>query len=242
MNRYVSVFLLALRSTVYKIAGVLLLMAGAEGVLFWMQLQRTGGNKIVLLEEIIQSSGIPLVSGGAFLLVCVILSLVGCELSGSRVRYTIQRLSVREEAVVILWGVNSMLALYIFWAVQLGIVLLLSKLYIDIMEPVYFNSQTLFLAFHSSGFLHSLLPLEETSRLLRNVALIFSLGITASCFAQKQRRGQRGVAVVLLAALTIIFFSSDLGLLGSDITISVIALATAAFSLYSIFRVELYQE
>jgi hypothetical protein len=242
MSQYVSVFLVAVRSTIYKITGVFLLMAAAEGVLFWMQLQRAGENKVVLLEELIQSSGIPLVSGGAFLLVCGILSLVGYEFSGSRVRYTIQRLSVREEAIVLLWGVNSMLALCMFWAAQLAVVLLLSKLYIDDMEPIFFNSQTLFLAFHRSSFLHSLLPLEETSRLLRNVALIFSLGITAACFAQKQRRGERGVAVALLAALTIVFFPADLGHLGSDLTLMVIALTTAAFSLYSIFRVGLYKE
>lgn len=241
MSQYGSVFLVAVRSTIYKIAGVILLMAAAEGILFWVQLQRAGANKVLLLEELFQGSGIPLVCGGAFLVVCGILSLVGYEFSGSRSRYTIQRLSIREEAVVLLWGINSMLALCIFWAAQLAVVLLLSKLYIDDMEPIFSNSQTLFLAFHRSSFLHSLLPLEETSRLLRNVALIFSLGITAACFAQKQRRGQRGVAVALLAALTIVFFSSDLGQFGSDITITVIALTTAAFSVYSIFRVELYE-
>jgi hypothetical protein len=242
MRKYFSVFLVAVRSTMYKIMGILILMAAAETILFWIQLKGIESGIPLSLEELVRISRISLVSGAAFLAVCCILSLVGYEMSGSRTRYTIQRLSVKEEAVVLLWALNSMIALCIFWAAQLGIVLLLSKIYIDFLEPVSFNRQTIFLAFHRSGFLHSLLPLEETSRVLRNVAMIFGLGIAAACFAQKQRQGQKGIAIMVLTALTVVTFSGDMGKLGTDIGIIAAFLAAAVFSVYSIFRTEANKE
>ena len=168
MRQYISVLAVAIRSTIWKIAGILLLMSAAETTSFYMQLQKAADGRLISLEELFLTSRIPLISGLAFLFICVVLSLVGYEMSGSRTRYTIQRLSIREEATVLLWAGHNMISLLIFWVVQLGIALMLSKVYIDFMEPIYYNSQTLFLAFHRNAYLHSLLPLEETSRLIRN--------------------------------------------------------------------------
>ena len=239
MRQHLSVLMVAVRSTMYKTAGIILLMAAAETAVFLMQLQKKmADGQLVPLGEFIDTSGIPLISGVAFLLLCGILSLVGYEISGSRMRYTIRRFSVREETTTLLWAGHNMIALFIFWAAQLGIVLLLSYLYIDFMEPVYSNRQTLFLAFHRSGFLHSLLPLEEVSRLLRNFSLIISIGIAAACFSLRQRRGQRGIAVAVLAALTFLSFIGDIGQLGWDLNMTLLMLIVAAYLLYWIFRGE----
>jgi hypothetical protein len=76
------------------------------------------------LEQMIAQSGIPLVCGICFLLICAILSLTGCEFSGSRLRYTLKRLSVREETTVLWWAVYNTFCFFVFWAVQLLIVLI----------------------------------------------------------------------------------------------------------------------
>ncbi|MEA4891404.1 MAG: hypothetical protein VB085_02415 [Peptococcaceae bacterium] len=235
MKRYFSVLMIAARSTIYKITGLLLLMGAAEAALFYRLLQKSAAEGPAPLESLITRSRLSLICGLAFFLLCVILSLVGYEFSGSKTRYTIQRLSLPEEAAVLLWAFYNMLCFLIFWAAQLLVVLLLCRLYISVMEPTYWNRQTIFLAFYRSGFLHSLLPLEETSRWLRNGALILGLGLAGACFPLKQRRGQKGLAMAVLAALTFITFPQEMGSFGSDAIIMLIALGTAAYSFYGIW-------
>jgi hypothetical protein len=96
MKRHLSVLMLAAGSTVYKIAGLLLAMAAAEGALFYITLKSLQGGP-GSLEQVFTQSRIALVSGLFFLILCALLSLTWCELRGSRLRYTMGRLSVREE-------------------------------------------------------------------------------------------------------------------------------------------------
>ena len=60
-------------------------------------------------------------------------------------------------------------ALVIFWAAQVLFVLLLCRVYLAKADPACVNAQTVFLAFYRQKFLHSLLPLAETSRWVRVV-------------------------------------------------------------------------
>lgn len=235
MRKYVSVLAIAARSTIVKITALLFAMAAAEAGLFWRLLQKSVSGQLLTPEELIERSGIPLICAVAFVLLCVILSLVGNEFSGSRTRYTLQRLSIREEVTVGLWAFYDAACFLMLWAVQLLAVLLLCRLYLTVVEPAYWNEQTIFLAFYRSDFLHSLLPLAETSRWLRNGALLLGLGAAAASFTYKQRRSQKGIAVVVLAVVTLGTFSREMGRSDSDVAVLLFALAAAGFSFYGIW-------
>lgn len=236
MKKYLSVLAIAARSTILKMTALLLAMAAAEAGLFWRLWNKPVSEQLITPEELIDRSGIPLVCAVAFVLLCVVLSLVGNEFSGSKTRYTIQRLSVREEVSVSLWAFYDAACFTIFWAVQLLIALLLCRLYVSGLDPAYWNEQTIFLAFYRSAFLHSLLPLAETSRWFRNGALLLGLGTAAASFTCRQRRGQRGIAVVVLAVVTLVTFSREMGRADSDVAVLLFALAVSAVSLYGIWR------
>lgn len=227
MKQHLSVLMIAARSTIYKLLGLLLVMAAAESALFYLVLKRTLAGELIGLEQMVNQSWMPLVSGVCFLLLCVMLSLTGCEFSGSKLRYTIKRLSVREETTVLWWAVYNTICFLIFWAVQLLIALLLCRLYAAKIDPMYVSDQTIFLAFYRDKFLHSLLPLEETSRFICNAILICGLGASAACFSFRQRHGQKGIAIIALAAVTLGFFPRAMGSFGNDMVIAIIALAVA---------------
>ncbi len=234
MKQHLSVLMLAARSTLFKIVGIFVLMAAAEGALFVVALRNAQAAELYGLEQTITQSRIALACGVGFLLVCTLLSLSGCELSGSKIGYTMGRLSIREETALFWWGVYNTLIFLIFWAVQLLIVLLLGRYYTLQADPAAVSDQTIFLAFYRQKFLHSLLPLDEVTRTVRNVVLIVCLGATSAFFSYRQRRGQKGVAVILLAALTFVGFSREMGSFGNDILIMFVALTVGLGALFNV--------
>lgn len=236
MRQYLSVLALAARSTVYRVSGLLLLTFGAEAALFYRALQSASDGGLNTPEALIDGSGIPLVCGVSFLLLSALLSMTGYERAGVRTRYTIRRLSVREETVVLLWACYNTACFLLFWAFQVLAALVLCRWYLAAVDPAYWNGQTVFLAFYRSDFLHSLLPLEEKSRFVRNLALAPALGLAAACFAMKQRRGKLGISAGVLAAFTLMEFPRKMGSFSSDMVGMLIALGAAAWCVFDIFR------
>jgi hypothetical protein len=236
MKQHLSVLMLAARSTIYKVLGLFVVLAITQGTLFYFTLQKTLSGEPVGLEQLISQSRISIVGGVCFVLLCAQLSLTGCELGGSKVRYTLQRLSVREEAAVCWWAGYNAVCFLLFWVVQLVIALLLCKLYVTHIDPAYVSGQTIFLAFYRNRFLHSLLPLAETSRYVRNGIFILCLGISAACFSFRQRRGEKGIAMVVLTIIVAVNFSKPVGSFESDLPLVSIALSMAAGAVAGIFR------
>lgn len=225
MRKHLSVLMLAARSTVYKVVGLLLIMAAVQAALFRFALQNDESSG---LELLITQSRVPLVCGVCFLILCALLSLTGCELHGSKLRYTLQRLSVDERTTVLWWAAYNIICLIIFWGVQLAVVLLLCRIYTAQADPARVSGQTVFLAFYRNKFLHSLLPLGETSRYIRNVLLIVGLGVSSACFSFRLRHGEKGIAVIVLAAAAVVFFPQTMGSFGNDLFMYVLTLAVTA--------------
>lgn len=236
MRRHLSVLMLAVSSTIYQVLGLFVVMAVAEGAIFYWSLQRALAAGPIGLEQLISQSRIAAVSGVCFLLLCALLSLTGCEFGGGKLRYTLRRLAVREEATVFWWAGYNVVCFFLFWVVQLVIALLLCRLYLTRMDAAYVSDQTIFLACYRSNFLHSLLPLEETSRYLRNAMFILGLGVCTACFSFRQRRGEKGIAVVLLAVLGAVNFAKPMGSFGSDMFLAVVALGIAAVAAAGIWK------
>ncbi len=236
MRQHLSVLMLAARSTIYQVLGLFAAMAITEGWLFYFTLQQALGDQPLGLEQVIRQSRIALVCGVGFILLCALLSLTGSELGGGKLRYTVQRLSVREEGTVFWWAGYNAVCFFLFWVVQLTIALLLCQLYISRMDSTYTSGQTIFLAFYRNNFLHSLLPLAEASRYLRNGVLILCLGVCASCFSFRQRRGEKGIAVVALAVIALVSFPQAMGSFSGDLLLAFLALCITAGAVAGIWR------
>ncbi len=236
MRQHLSVLMLAARSTIYKILGLFALAAIAEGALFYFALQKTLSGEHLGLEQLMSESRIALVSGVSFLLLCALLSLTGCEISGSKLRYTLQRLSVGEKTIVFWWAAYNAACFFLFWALHVVIALLLSRLYVARIDTAYVSGQTILLAFYRNNWLHSLLPLAETSRYLRNASFVLSLGVNAACFSYHQRRGEKGIAMVVLTMLVAVYFSRAVGSFGSDLLLSLTALGITASAVIGIWK------
>lgn len=232
MSRYLSVFALAVRGSLYKVLWILAAAAALETRLFLVSLRRGADS----LEQAVEQSGAAYGMALAFLAVTVFLWRTGCEY-GSRQGYTLRRLMVSETAVFAGQAVYNVLCYLAVWALQAGLTLLFCRLYVLNADPASVSGQTVFLAYYRSSFLHSLLPLEEYSVWIRNVCLVLGLGIGGAYFPFRQRRGELGLAPVFLAAAVLLFFCRDLGDMGADVFFALVSMVLAGYEISQIWGI-----
>lgn len=239
MRRHLSILMLAARGCVAPLLGILALLAAAETGLVWWTLRAPVETDEYLgpfgPEDLLEQSHIALVCAVCFLLLCAALARNGCNRGGVRLDYTLGRLSVGEKTQTAWWSVCNIACLLIFWAFQAALAWGLCGWCAAQLEAAAANEQAVFLAFYRSRFLHSLLPLAEVSRYVRNGILAVCLGICAACFACWQRRGKKGAALVVLALLTVWFFPAGTGAVINDMLLSAAALALIGYTLYNLW-------
>ena len=206
MKKHSSVFMLMARSTIYRVLGLLILMAVAEAGLFWLRLQQGAIDGNFSLEAIISESRLSWACAAFFLFVNVILSWGSYTISDA---YTAARLSVSGKAVYLWQCIYNSLCYLLFWMVQILIGIGLCRVY-EAMAPAEFvSNQTVFLAFYRSKFLHSFLPFEDTWVWIRNILLVVALGICSSRIPGKNRK--IGIGSCFLIAATGVFFVQGIG-------------------------------
>jgi hypothetical protein len=125
---------------------------------------------------------------------------------------------------------------------HLTIILALSKLYISKIPVEAISQQAVFLAFYRNSFLHSILPLDEVSRYVRNIVLIIGLGTSSAGFSFKQRRGKLGVDIILLVPTCLVFFTRRMGNFDNDAFLIFIAAIVAVESIYQAYKRGAYSE
>ena len=236
MKKHLSVLMLMVRSTLYRSLGLLFLMAAIQGIQFYFTVKRAPDGPIGL-EQAVAQSGMIWVCAVAFVLYLAVLCLPGCPF-GSKPGYTLRRLSIGERSVFFWQAACNVCCLVLFWAVQFLAALALCRLYRALSDPAMLSGQTTFLAFYRNRFLHSLLPLAETSRFLRNLALCFGLGFAAAYFPLRQRQGKISLIIAALAALTLVSFCGDMGSFASDIIVIVLCACSILSILAGVFGKE----
>ncbi|WP_186566127.1 hypothetical protein [Lawsonibacter celer] len=255
MKRHGSVLMLAARGSLGKALLVCAATAAAELGLFWAALGRAAERAAELaalppeeaayrqmenawsLEQVFTDSRISWVFALGLLALCAILCLNGGGLSGGRTGYTLRRLRVREQTVGVWFAVYGAAVLVIYWAFQTGWALLLCRLYLYRADPAQVNAQTVFLAFYRQAYLHSLLPLAEASRWVRNLALFAGLGTTCACCAAQLRHGGKGVAAAVLAVIGALTFSRETGGFVGDALTMCAAAGLSAWAIWNLREV-----
>ena len=206
MKRHLSIFMLFIRSTFYRVLVVLGLLAVTETGLVYVTLERflaesaQGAEKNYALSELIKEAGLIWVFVIAFVLITVILCMFGCDFRG-KLEYTLQRLGVSPVKIFFWQAACNALTYVIFWMVQVYLVFGFGMYYMKAADPSWVTNQTLFLEFYRSRFLFSIFPMEDVGIWVTNVCLVLCLGIVTARVPHAQRRGKPSVgffAVMLI--------------------------------------------
>lgn len=224
MKQQLSVPMIAARATFYKILGALALMGVVEGALFHLGLSRS-----VSLESAFRTGFTQLVFRCAFIVIFILLISWA---RAANTRYTIRRLAVSERVFTLWNALYGILIFLILWGVQFGFALLLCKYYLLSADPALVSPQTVFLAFYRSDFLHSLLPLAEVSRWVRQFAFVITLGVCSACAPCLIRRSYKPVAVLLPYILFLSLFDRPVGDVALDAILTLGLLVIAVYALW----------
>ena len=218
MKKYISIFELFARNTIYKILLVLVAMGAAQIAMFrkvmqeWIPQDYYEMNiqtvEHYMLEYMVDQSHSVIFMGIAFVLITAILCWNGCNL-GSKSSYTLQRLQVKEKTIFMMQGIYNSLCYILLLAVQTGIFFIQSNLYTA--QAGHVTNQTVFLAFYRNGFMHSILPLEGMARWICNILIIVGCGLVTAVFSYLQRRGKVAWSVFAVVICVILGYVQELG-------------------------------
>lgn len=210
MKRYLSVFEMITRSSIYKVFAVLLIMAVTELAACYIALQQLLEEIQPSLEEIVDQSYFLNFFRIAYVVVTVVLILSGMNI-GSMQSYTLQRLRIKEKWVFVLQSIYNILCYLLLWTVQVVVLLMVSSYYMDHETDVILGNQMVFLAFHRNDFMHSILPFQDILGWFTIFFFLLGTGIMAASFTKRQRSGKIGWSLFLFVAAICICFSRGLG-------------------------------
>lgn len=256
MNKHIAVYMLNLRRVIYKVLLIIVIICAVETVLLWGETKeffeyadnlysgeymdentaKYQRSSSLVITEIFTDSKAQLVFMAGFIAVCAVFLLNGLELGGSRCSYTIHRLSLSSKVYILWESLAYLTCLFIFYASQVALSAGFIWLYNYLGGAEYYSSQSALIMFYENDFLHSLLPLRDTSRMVRNIAMMLSLAACAGCFAYRRRKGAKSIAVFIAAAFIILEFSLELGRWGTDMLDTLTVLTIAGVAVVNLWR------
>lgn len=241
MRKHWSVFYLMVRGSFCTVVGLLLAMTATQAGTFAYVLRQTlqaseaGIGTPATLEILWERSGAAWLLGVTLILMTTVLCAHG---SNSKTGYTLKRLSISERTVFLWQALYNGICYLMLLVVQLILAVILSAWYVRSVGAEMTSPQTIFLAFYRSDFLHSILPMEELSRWLRNVVMLFGLAITSAGFSFRHRKGKMGLNVIAMVVLVLVFFVRGIGFLTQDIILMMLTVLNIAEVFYSIWKGE----
>lgn len=235
MKKHLSVFALYARSIIVPLMAVLLAMSAVQYFLFQqelIQLQQTMSKMIyydeytiLTPESYINSALLPWIFATAFLLITFVLAKTGCE-KGCRPSYTLRRLQISPQATILWQSAVNLFSYLLLLGTQILLLHIFFGQYKSIVPET--TNQTVFLAWYRSDFAHSLLPLDEITRTIRNLLFLPAMSSAVTLFSLRQRKGRFAISTLLWTGYLLFTFVRPVGELTTDIWgyfFSVIAIA-----------------
>ena len=231
-----SLWALCARCSLYKILLVLAGMASAEFVSFELvcrnRREMTGNAALLPPEKMMDECLLQPIFLCAFGLVYFILLWTESEHRGTRSSYTLLRLRVTQRRQFAVRTVYNALCLMLIFSVQTALAAALCARYAKGLPEELVSPQLLFLTFYRNRFLHSLLPMAEIGKWVRNFLLLTAFGMEAALGLQ----GRNYLASVWLCILSAGLFAADIGGLNA-ILCSLLYLFCIAVSLLQVYGI-----
>lgn len=219
MKRYLSVFEMIARSSLYKVLLVIGTMLAVQAVCFYMSMMSPSGLSI---EAYIDQSQYSMLFKIAYILVTIAIVFPGMNL-GSVQSYTLKRLRIKEKRIYWLQVIYNFFAYILLWGAQLVMLFVNILVYQKYLpEGAVVTNQTFVMAFYRNAFMHTMLPLEDGPGWWILVLFGVTSALATAETTKLQRERKFGIELVLILAAAMISFPRALGY---DVAFPLIALA-----------------
>ena len=215
-NQRLSALMLAVTPTFKWVISLLAAATGIEYFLFhramdlanvrMMSEASAAGGYIPAFEQLLETAKPEYIFGSLFLLCSALFLYTGCEQKGGKLRYTLQRLSIPEREIHLSWAVYYSLCYLLLMTWQAAVLFWFYRIYAASPFGEGLSPSGFFLAAYRSDLLHSLLPLHDIPRHIRNIVLLPCLGICCSVFSFHLSRSRRCWSAITLIGLTAFSF------------------------------------
>lgn len=240
MKKYLSVFMLIARCSIYKVFGLLILMASCEFLAFSCKLS-AGKGDIYGLENVFSGGFCDLIFFICAAVLLFLLSRMGASKS-SKTIYTLSRLSVSKKCVFWIESLYDTLCFIILWLLQVVLAVGLCYYYIHAAGSESATEQIIFLAFFRNVFLHSLLPFDEPFSLICNLLLALLIGITIARIPWAERSNKLSFFTLYSIYIVHNIFLRKAGDLFPLVIICIIATIVIVDAIYFTFKKEAEDE
>lgn len=208
MKRYLSVFEMITRSSIYKVLLILGVLVATETAFFYHAMNFS--NEITI-EGYIEESFYSVIFQVAYLLITIVIVFSGMNV-GSVQSYTLKRLSIKEKSIFLLQALYNLFAYMLLWGTQLIVLLINITIYLkNLPDGVVITNQTMFLAFYRSTFMHSILPLEDAPGWIILTLIAVTGAVATAEFTRLQRGGKFGFELLVLVAAVLVYMPRELG-------------------------------
>lgn len=234
MKKFVSIFGLFAKMSFYKIILIFVILSVLQLSLYGIRLNGVLTeeiNNIPMLEETFNFI-YPLSFLACLCMVCKV--LISSSNHSEKTAYTVQRLQTGEKAFFYIQTAYNAFMLSILFFVQVLLLFIMCKYYIYKAPSELVSDMSLFFAFYRVDFLHSILPLDDTSMVVGNLSIIIGLSFSCALFSFKSRHGKFSYSIIWLLAVVCLSFTRSMGTISSDINFQVCTLLVVLKGLYTV--------
>ncbi|MBQ9765600.1 MAG: hypothetical protein IJW18_05345 [Lachnospiraceae bacterium] len=223
----ISALALLIKSSLYKILALIVEMTIIEFFIFYYIIDK--GQNFAESELMITKAYIPY----TFLAMLAIAFMVLCFSEkglDKKSGYTIQRMRISKKRFFVIKTIYNVFCIVLLFVVQTLVAIVLIRNHnVELIKGEH-EYQQLFLAFYRNDFLHSLFPMAEVLRWIRNVLLVLALGMQAAVSEKKSHVGD-----FCLISLTVSWFSIGMGTSVMDVFCYIAYLIVIAVALVRVF-------
>ena len=253
MQKHISVFGFYIRSSIYRVLLILLLMVLAVTGVFLFEFQGEMARYYELLEQVALGNAeaaylarpeklfdnrlILVLFELANIAVTIMLVLPGCEFK-SKTTYTIKRLQVGERAWFFWQVLCSVMTYLLVYAAQLAVIIGLSQYYVNHVPAELVGNQSIFLMFYRSELLHSLLPLSDIQIWIRDILLLLGFSFAVAGYSYQQRRKKHPMALYWMITSATFFFRQEIAGFSNVMLLSLVSLMVITKLLFTVLQEE----
>lgn len=207
MRRYTSLVMLTAGRCLGRVLLLLAAMGAAQIALFlpWMERRQEVYDSVVEdyvnapfhLNTIFEEGHVSTL-WAVGLLALLMLLLYTSSRGGE---YTLRRLRLPWLKADLTIALSNLLLLVLFWVGEMAILLGLAVWYNAQLPAEYAGPNTVFLACYQTNLLHSILPMEDFLRWVRNILVLACLALSTAQGASLLRRGKRPMGVFILSVV-----------------------------------------
>ena len=239
MKKYLSVFTLVARESIFRLTLLWILSAILQAVSFVNALNYSDGRWLYYFSWTFTNDGVSVAVIFAITLFVtgLMLAKTGFEFR-TKQGYTLRRLRIDENKVFLTQSAYNALILFMVLMVETVLAFVFLSAGHMQLEDKFVTNQSVYLNFYSCEFVQNVFCGRDILRIIRNVVGVISLGLSLGAFTHLGRRNKKFIPAILLLVFfcALLLLTPDISDWSVDVIFIIAAVAMIVWSLVTVMK------